>query len=79
MILTKPEAAETEENPEKLQRVAMGLYRRKSSGRYYAAIRRGGKLFRESLKTTDRQMAACSSPKPTATCGSSILRPWPRK
>ena len=34
------------------------LYRHKSSGAYYALVKRGGKQFRRSLKTSDRQLAS---------------------
>lgn len=40
-----------------LKRVAPGLYRYSASGVYFAHVRIGGKLFRESLKTTDRKTA----------------------
>jgi integrase len=41
-----------------LKRVAQGLYRYSTSGVYFAHVRIHGKLFRESLRTTDRQLAA---------------------
>src|SRR5689334_2859463 len=40
-----------------LKRVSQGLYRYTASGVYFAHVRIGGKLFRESLKTTDRKEA----------------------
>lgn len=40
-----------------LKRVARGLYRSTASGVYFAHVRIHGKLFRESLHTTDRQLA----------------------
>jgi integrase len=40
-----------------LKRVAQGLYRSTASGVYFAHVRIHGKLFRESLHTTDRQLA----------------------
>ena len=40
-----------------LKRVAAGLYRYSASGVYFAHVRIGGKLFRESLQTTDRKVA----------------------
>src|SRR5665213_1377891 len=39
------------------QHAGENLRRRKSSGVYYAFIRRGGKQFRRSLKTTDKAFA----------------------
>ncbi|HVU17856.1 MAG TPA: hypothetical protein VHD32_13100 [Candidatus Didemnitutus sp.] len=33
------------------------LYRRKSSGTYYALVKRSGKQYRRSLRTTDRKLA----------------------
>lgn len=40
-----------------LKRVAPGLYKYSASGVYFAHVRVGGKLFRESLKTSDRKLA----------------------
>lgn len=40
-----------------LKRVAAGLCRYSTSGVYFAHVRIGGKLFRESLETTDRKIA----------------------
>ena len=40
-----------------LKRVAPGLCRYSTSGVYFAHVRIGGKLFRESLETTDRKLA----------------------
>ena len=40
-----------------LKRVAPGLCRYSTSGVYFAHVRIGGKLFRESLETTDRKTA----------------------
>ena len=39
------------------QKVAECLYRHKTSGRYYALVKRAGKQYRRSLKTTDRKLA----------------------
>lgn len=38
-------------------RVAECLYRRSQFGIYYALVKKGGKQFRRSLKTTDRKLA----------------------
>jgi integrase len=43
--------------PGTLKRVGQGLYRYTASGVYFAHVRIGGKLFRESLKTKDRRDA----------------------
>jgi integrase len=40
-----------------LKKVAPGLYRYESSGVYFAHVRSGGKLYRESLRTDDRSLA----------------------
>src|SRR5262245_62603559 len=40
-----------------LKRVAPCLYKYESSGVYFAHVRAGGKLYRESLKTDDRSLA----------------------
>lgn len=39
------------------RKVAECLYRNESSGIYYALVKRAGKQFRRSLKTTDRKLA----------------------
>jgi integrase len=41
----------------RLRRVANGLYRSATSGVYFAHVRIHGKLFRESLRTSDRRTA----------------------
>src|SRR6266581_8169901 len=38
-------------------KVAENLYRRESSGGYYALVKRAGKQFRRSLRTKDRKLA----------------------
>ncbi len=40
-----------------LNRVAPGLYRSTASAVYFAHVRINGKLFRDSLETTDRKTA----------------------
>ncbi len=40
-----------------MHKVAENLYRRESSGGYYALVKRTGKQFRRSLKTKDRKLA----------------------
>ncbi len=42
---------------EKIGKKLTGLYRYRKSGMYYARIRSGGKVYRESLKTRDREFA----------------------
>ena len=44
-------------NNSTLKKVAPCLYKYESSGVYFAHVRAGGKLHRESLETTDRQLA----------------------
>ena len=39
------------------RRVGENLYRLNTSGGYYALLKRGGKQFRKSLKTTDKELA----------------------
>jgi hypothetical protein len=39
------------------RKVAECLYRNESSGIYYALVKRTGKQYRRSLKTTDRKLA----------------------
>lgn len=52
----QPTPPESSSNPE-FRKVASNLYRRTSSGVYYALVKRGGKQFRKSLGTTDRALA----------------------
>src|SRR5438128_8777467 len=40
------------------KRVGENLYRHTPSGNYYALLKRGGKQFRRSLKTSDRALAS---------------------
>lgn len=40
-----------------LSKVAECLYRHSSSGKYYGLVKRSGKQYRRSLKTTDRKLA----------------------
>jgi integrase len=44
-------------NPLSLHKVAECLYRRESSGIYYALVKRSGKQYRRSLKTNERKLA----------------------
>src|SRR5687768_4966452 len=48
-----------ESEPQKgpLSKVAECLYRHSSSGMYYGLVKRSGKQYRRSLKTTDRKLA----------------------
>ena len=39
------------------RKVGENLYRLNTSGGYYALLKRGGKQFRKSLKTTDKELA----------------------
>ena len=52
-----PETTEDERTKGSFQKVAECLYRRTSSGIYYALVKRGGKQYRRSLKTADRKLA----------------------
>lgn len=48
----------SESSPERpFRHVGENLYRRESSGVYYALLKKGRKQFRRSLKTTDRELA----------------------
>lgn len=51
------ESAETSEEGARFQKVAECLYRHQSSKVYYALVKRSGKQYRQSLKTTDRKVA----------------------
>ncbi|HNC24251.1 MAG TPA: tyrosine-type recombinase/integrase [Opitutaceae bacterium] len=52
---SKPASNDAKDGP--FQKVAECLYRRRSSGVYYALVKRAGKQYRRSLKTTDRKLA----------------------
>ena len=39
------------------RKVGENLYRLNTSGGYYALLKRGGKQYRKSLKTTDKELA----------------------
>jgi len=54
---SKPKKTESEPMPGAFQKVAECLYRHKSSGKYYGLVKRSGKQYRRSLKTTDRKLA----------------------
>lgn len=55
MTLSAPESSEVALSP--FAKVAECLYRHRSSGTYYGLVKRSGKQFRRSLRTTDRQLA----------------------
>ena len=48
----------TEEGKAVFVKVGECLYRHQSSGTYYALVKKGGRQFRKSLKTKDRQLAS---------------------
>ena len=52
-----PPNPDAEEPGSEFQKVAECLYRRTSSGVYYGLVKRAGKQYRRSLKTTDRKLA----------------------
>lgn len=54
---SKPKPTESEPMSGAFQKVAECLYRHKSSGMYYGLVKRSGKQYRRSLKTTDRKLA----------------------
>lgn len=53
MLSNTPESSEITA----YRRVGENLYRRETSGVYYALVKRGGKQFRRSLKTLDKALA----------------------
>jgi len=57
MISHKQEQKEAGRKSLGLRRVATGLFRAESSGKYYIMVKRRGKVFRKSLKTKDRKKA----------------------
>lgn len=54
---SKPKKTESEPMSGAFQKVAECLYRHMSSGKYYGLVKRSGKQYRRSLKTTDRKLA----------------------
>jgi integrase len=55
--MQSPPKTQREESESEFQKVAECLYRRTSSGVYYGLVKRAGKQYRRSLKTTDRKLA----------------------
>lgn len=56
-MTSKPSVSAEAHQASVLRRVGENLYRH-TSGTYYALVKRAGKQFRRSLKTTDRALAA---------------------
>src|ERR1700687_1428358 len=56
MKMMSKNASQPAEQPV-FHKVAENLYRLESSAGYYALLKRGGKQFRRSLKTSDRKLA----------------------
>lgn len=56
-MIRHPKSPPDDSKNEPFQKVAECLYRRRSSGVYYALVKRAGKQYRRSLKTTDRKLA----------------------
>ena len=54
---SEPKVTLNEPKEGAFQKVAECLYRHKSSGTYYGLVKRLGKQYRRSLKTTDRKLA----------------------
>ena len=57
MQIVETVAPEQESSTPVFHKVGENLYRHVPSGNYYALLKRGGKQFRRSLKTTDRALA----------------------
>lgn len=55
--MQSPSTSGTEPEESEFQKVAECLYRRTSSGVYYGLVKRAGKQYRRSLKTSDRKLA----------------------
>ncbi|MDB6167438.1 MAG: hypothetical protein JWM88_302 [Verrucomicrobia bacterium] len=53
----QPKSAAKTPRPGAFQKVAECLYRHSSSGKYYGLVKRAGKQYRRSLRTTDRKLA----------------------
>lgn len=58
MSVSTPESSKTPQSkgPD-FRKVGENLYRLNTSGKYYALLKRGGKQYRKSLKTTDKELA----------------------
>lgn len=57
-MISNQEGGGDTESKAVFRKVAECLYRHESSGTYYGLVKRGGKQFRRSLKTDDRQLAS---------------------
>jgi integrase len=56
-VTQKPKSKQNEPERSAFQKVGECLYRRTTSGVYYGLVKRAGKQYRRSLKTTDRKLA----------------------
>lgn len=52
-----PQAPPPATGKQRFRRVAQGLFVANPSGKYYTIFRKGGKMFRQSLKTSDEKLA----------------------
>ena len=58
MSVSPPESSKISKGTRPFRKVGENLYRLKTSGTYYALLKRGGKQIRKSLKTKDKELAA---------------------
>ena len=56
--VSNPEPSKATQGARPFRKVGENLYRLKTSGTYYALLKRGGKQIRKSLKTKDKELAA---------------------
>ena len=57
MSVSSPESSKISQGASPFRKVGENLYRLKTSGTYYALLKRGGKQIRKSLKTKDKELA----------------------
>ncbi len=55
--VSNPESSKATQGASPFRKVGENLYRLKTSGTYYALLKRGGKQIRKSLKTKDKELA----------------------
>ena len=55
--VSNPEPSKATQGARPFRKVGENLYRLKTSGTYYALLKRGGKQIRKSLKTKDKELA----------------------
>ena len=82
--VSNPGSSKAPQGARPFRKVGENLYRLKTSGTYYALLKRGGKQIRKSLKTKDKELAARKlgelrekvSRLNTVPCEEAVKTPW---